>query len=340
MYRICGLALVSEHDLYRASDRIEGILDLPIILLCGFIRLNGVTCIGVRYSPLVLVVLAEGDAKLFPSKDIIYSRCSVLRPGRVGDGDGVEGVIRKHGGIIAGCLLGKERCAPANIARQVIQIIVNVRAERYTPLAALGLIRFCIRPNGIVILFICVREDAQVCTNILRTEAVDAIDALKLRGGDIVPLGARVKVHAACADILPYAVHGKEQLHACSGVFALLDFFLIGIVASLLVRVCVIVAIGVFVVILIRVVVAAVVPLVRIAAAVVAVVLIRVAVPVVAVRILVGTVIPAGLLCTAACVAVLLLLVLLHLLGLLSLVLFLPHSVDRRIGYCEYTDQR
>ena len=30
----------------------------------------------------------------------------------------------------------------------------------------------------------------------------------------------------------------------------------------------------------------------------------------------------------------------LHLLGLLSLVLFLPHSVDRRIGYCEYTDQR
>ena len=196
------------------------------------------------------------------------------------------------------------------------------------------------------------REDAQVCTNILRTEAVDAIDALKLRGGDIVPLGARVKVHAACADILPYAVHGKEQLHACSGVFALLDFFLIGIVASLLVRVCIIVAIGVFVVILIRVVVAAVVPLVRIAAAVVAVVLIRVAaavvavvlirvaVPVVAVRILVGTVIPAGLLCTAACVAVLLLLVLLHLLGLLSLVLFLPHSVDRRIGYCEYTDQR
>ena len=70
------------------------------------------------------------------------------------------------------------------------------------------------------------REDAQVCTHILRTEAVGTVDALKLRGGDIVPLGARVKVHAACADILPYAVHGKEQLHTCSGVFAHAILFL------------------------------------------------------------------------------------------------------------------
>ena len=107
MYRIGGLALVGEHYLYWASDRIEGILDLPLILLRGFIRFNCVTGIGVRYSPLVLLVLAEGNAELFPSKDIIYSRCRVLRPGRVGDGDGVEGVIRKHSGIIASLVVNK-----------------------------------------------------------------------------------------------------------------------------------------------------------------------------------------------------------------------------------------
>ena len=170
------------------------------------------------------------------------------------------------------------------------------------------------------------REDALVCTHILRTEAVGTVDALKLRGGDIAPLGARVKVHAACADILPYAVHGKEQLHACSGVFVHVILFL-----------CQILFIGLRLILFAGLFVGNSVP-------VVVRLLVRVGL-ILTVRLFLvrfGLILAVRLFFVrfGLILAVRLFLVLLHLLGLLSLVLFLPHSVDRRVDDGENADQR
>ena len=357
------LARVGEHDLYRAGDRIECVHDLPVGLLFGRVRLNGVPGIGVRYSPLVLLMTAESHPELRPAEDIVSARRVGFRPCRVGDGDGVEGVCGEYAGVITGCAAVKERRAARDVTRQIIQVIIDAAAERHAPLA-LRLIRRRVRPQGVIVLFIGMREDAQVCTHRLRAEAICAVDAFKLGGGDIVPLGARVQVHVDGAYAVPCAVHGKEQLNACGGLFVLLDFLLVGIVVDLLVRVRVIVVrilagIGIIVVILIRVSVAvAVVALVRVGAAVVAVALIRVGVPVVVVALVrVGvpvaavalirivaavaavTLVRIGFAAVAVeqfCIAVLLL----HLLGLLSVALSLSHGIDRWINDGEYADQR